>query len=51
TGAVPGVISRHLARKGSKCVSVIGGGVINRGALLAIKTAVPTLRCLSWPLP
>ena len=43
TGAVPGVISRHLARKGAKIVGVIGGGVINRGALLAIKTAVPTI--------
>ncbi|MDY2985977.1 MAG: tyramine oxidase subunit B [Synergistes jonesii] len=43
TGAVPGVIARHLARKGSKVVGVIGGGVVNRGGLLAIKTAVPTI--------
>ena len=43
TGAVPGVVARHLARKGAKTVGVIGGGVINRGALLAIKTAVPSI--------
>lgn len=43
TGAVPGVAARHLARKGAKTVGVIGGGVINRAALLAIKTAVPTI--------
>ncbi len=43
TGAVPGVAARHLARKGSKCVGVIGGGVINKACLLAIKTAVPTI--------
>ena len=43
TGAVPGVASKHLARKGSKTVGVIGGGVINKACLLAIKTAVPTI--------
>ena len=43
TGAVPGVAARHLARKGAKSVGVIGGGVINKACLLAIKTAVPSV--------
>ena len=47
TGAVPGVAARHLARKGSEVVGVIGGGVINRAALLSIKTQSRRLRLLS----
>jgi ornithine cyclodeaminase len=43
TGAVPGVASRHLARKGAQCVGLIGGGVINKACLLAINTAVPSI--------
>lgn len=43
TGAVPGVASRHLARPGAKTAGIIGGGVINKACLLAIKTAVPTI--------
>ena len=43
TGAVPGVAARHLARKGAKTVGVIGGGVINRACLLAIKAGCPTV--------
>ncbi len=43
TGAVPGVAAKHLARKGAKSVGVIGGGVINKACLLAIKTGVPTI--------
>jgi ornithine cyclodeaminase len=43
TGAVPGVASKYLARKGAKSVGVIGGGVINKACLLAIKTAVPSI--------
>ena len=42
-GAVPGVASRHLARKGAKCVGVIGGGVINKACLMAIKTGTPSI--------
>lgn len=44
TGAVPGVAAKHLARKGASCVGVIGGGVINKACLLAIKTALPSVR-------
>jgi N-[(2S)-2-amino-2-carboxyethyl]-L-glutamate dehydrogenase len=43
TGAVPGVASRYLARKGSKTVGLIGGGVINRACLLAIKAGCPSI--------
>jgi ornithine cyclodeaminase len=43
TGAVPGVAAKYLARKGSDSVGVIGGGVINKACLLAIKTAVPSI--------
>ncbi|MEA4871229.1 MAG: tyramine oxidase subunit B [Synergistaceae bacterium] len=44
TGAVPGVASRHLARKGAETVGIIGGGVINRACLYAIKVGVPTIK-------
>jgi ornithine cyclodeaminase len=43
TGAVPGVAAKYLARNGAKSVGVIGGGVINKACLLAIKTAVPSV--------
>lgn len=43
TGAVPGVAAKYLARPGAKTVGVIGGGVINKACLLAVKTAVPTV--------
>ncbi len=44
TGAVPGVAARHLARKGAETVGVIGGGVINRACLLAIKAGCPSIK-------
>ena len=44
TGAVPGVAARHLARKGSESVGLIGGGVINKACLMAIKAGVPTIK-------
>jgi ornithine cyclodeaminase len=44
TGAVPGVAARHLARKGAESAGVIGGGVINKACLLALKTAVPSIK-------
>ncbi|MDR1136815.1 MAG: ornithine cyclodeaminase, partial [Synergistaceae bacterium] len=43
TGAVPGVASKYLARDGARAVGVIGGGVINKACLLAIKTAIPSI--------
>lgn len=44
TGAVPGVASRHLARKGAAVVGVIGGGVINKAVLMAIKAGTPSIK-------
>lgn len=43
TGAVPGVASRHLARKGSKVIGAIGAGVINKTCTLAIAAGVDTI--------
>ncbi len=43
TGAVPGVAARHLARKGAGTVGIIGGGVINRACMLAIKAGCPSV--------
>ena len=38
TGAVPGVGAKHLARKDSRVVSVVGCGPINKACLTAIMT-------------
>jgi len=43
TGAVPGVASRHLARKSASTVGLIGGGVINKACLMAIKSGTPAI--------
>ncbi len=43
TGAVPGVASRYLAQSKAKAVGIIGGGVINKACLMAIKAGTPTI--------
>lgn len=43
TGAVPGVASRYLVRKGSKVAAVIGCGPINKSCFTAIASQIPTL--------
>ena len=43
TGAVPGVAARHLARKDSKVIAVVGCGQINRSCLRSIVTQLPAL--------
>lgn len=43
TGAVPGVASKYLARRGAKVCGLVGGGPINKSCLTAIKTAVPSI--------
>ncbi|NLF42294.1 MAG: ornithine cyclodeaminase, partial [Bacteroidales bacterium] len=51
TGAVAGVGAKHLARKGSEIVGLIGGGVINKACLRAIVSAVPNIKkCLLFEL-
>ncbi|PID20983.1 ornithine cyclodeaminase [Sporosarcina sp. P3] len=41
TGAVPGVISKYLAKKDAKVLGAVGGGVINQSCIDAIITTVP----------
>ena len=42
TGAVPGVAARHLARKDSKVIAVLGCGQINRSCLRNIVSELPS---------
>jgi N-[(2S)-2-amino-2-carboxyethyl]-L-glutamate dehydrogenase len=43
TGAVSGVVAKHLARKDSKVLGLVGAGVQNRTQLLAIHSVFPEL--------
>jgi ornithine cyclodeaminase len=43
TGAVPGVGARHLARKDSRVVGIVGPGVMARTSLEAFMTACPDI--------
>jgi len=43
TGAVPGVVSKHLAKKDAKVLGAVGGGAINQSCIEAIVTSVSTL--------
>lgn len=43
TGAVPGVISKHLAKEDAEVLGAVGGGVINQSCIDAILTTVPTI--------
>lgn len=43
TGAVPGVISKYLAKEDSKVLGAIGGGAINQSCIDAIRTTVNSL--------
>lgn len=43
TGAVPGVVSNHLAKKGSKVIGAIGGGAINQSCIEAIHLNIDTI--------
>lgn len=44
TGAVPGVAARHLARKDSEVIMVLGCGQINRSCLRSIMTQLPNIK-------
>ncbi len=44
TGGVPGVAARHLARKGSEVLAVIGCGPINRACMDHIISQSPSLK-------
>lgn len=46
TGAVPGVAARHLARKDSKVVAVLGCGQINRSCLRNILSQLPEAKTI-----
>ncbi|TXL64474.1 ornithine cyclodeaminase [Cerasibacillus terrae] len=40
TGAVPGVVSKHLAKKSAKVLGAIGGGAINQSCIDAVMKSV-----------
>lgn len=40
TGAVPGIATKHLKAEGASTIGIIGAGVINRAALIAIVQAL-----------
>ncbi|QHA93075.1 ornithine cyclodeaminase family protein [Bacillus sp. N1-1] len=44
TGAVSGVVTKHLAKKDSTVLGLVGAGVQNRTQLMAIYAACPTLK-------
>lgn len=44
TGAVPAVAARHLARKDSEVIAVLGCGQINRSCLRSILTQLPNVK-------
>lgn len=46
TGAMPGLTSKYLARKGAKVLTLLGAGVINKTSLMAIMAKVPTIEIL-----
>ncbi len=43
TGAMPGLAAMHLARKDSKILCLLGAGVVNRTAVMAILAKIPTI--------
>lgn len=43
TGAIPGVATKYLKRKGAKTAAIIGCGVINHACLLAIAEGLETV--------
>jgi len=44
TGAVPGVATRHLARKDASSAAILGAGVISKATLLAINAGRPAIK-------
>lgn len=44
TGAVPGVATKYLQRKGASVLGVIGAGVVSRSCVLAIKETMTDLK-------
>lgn len=46
TGAIPGVGARHLARKDSRTVGILGPGVMGKTSLSALLTACPQVNTL-----
>lgn len=43
TGAIPGVGARHLARKGSRVVGLVGPGVMGKTTLMALMATCPQI--------
>ena len=47
TGAIPGVGARHLARKDSKSIGLLGPGVMGKTTVAAFMAACPNIDTLS----
>lgn len=43
TGAVPGVVSKYLAKKDAKVIGAVGGGAINQSCIEAIITSIDSI--------
>lgn len=41
TGAMPGVVAKHLAKKDTKVISLIGAGVVNKTSIMAYLSKFP----------
>lgn len=46
TGAMPGLTAQYLARKGSKVLTMLGAGVVNRTSLMAVMAKIDTIEVL-----
>ncbi len=44
TGAIPGVVTKYLQKKGASVLGIIGAGVVSRSCILAIKETMTDLK-------
>lgn len=46
TGAMPGVVAKHLAKKDSKVIALIGAGVVNKTSIMAYLSKFPQVETI-----